>query len=203
VGDLTLQQVVLRIGALLLIASVHGFAVAATACAMGDAGPRYDGRLGLSPLRHVDPIGGLLAVLFTVGWIRPVAVDPSGLRPGRAGLLVVVLGASCATLGLGLLLRVVRPIVLNLLPDTAAATCFIFVEIVGQLCISFTLFNLLPLPPLTGMHLLVAVLPRKRDVLRRMQPWFVVPLALLIATGLVARLLAPAGAVTAHFVLGE
>jgi Zn-dependent protease len=203
VGDLTLQQVVLRIGAVLLIASVHGFAVAATACAMGDAGPRYDGRLGLSPLRHVDPIGGLLVVLFTVGWIRPVAVDPGRLRPGRVGLLVVVIAASCATLGLGLLLRVVRPIVLNMLPDTAAATFFVFVEIVGQLCISFTLFNLLPLPPLAGAHLLVAVLPRKRDVLRRMQPWFVVLLALLIATGVVAWLLAPAEAGIASIILGE
>ncbi len=202
-GDLTLQQVVLRIGAVLLIASVHGFAVAATACAMGDAGPRYDDRLGLSPLRHVDPIGGLLMVLFTVGWIRPVAVDPDRLRPGRVGLLVVVIGASCATLGLGLLLRVVRPIVLNMLPDTAAATFFIFVEIVGQLCISFTLFNLLPLPPLTGAHLLVAVLPRKRDVLRRTQPYFVVLLALLMATGVLARLLAPGAAVIARVILGE
>ncbi len=202
-GDLTLQQVVLRIGAVLLIASVHGFAVAATACAMGDAGPRYDGRLGLSPLRHVDPIGGLLMVLFTVGWIRPVAVDPDRLRAGRIGLLAVIIVASCATLGLGLLLRVVRPIVLNMPPDTAAATFFVFVEIVGQLCISFTLFNLLPLPPLTGAHVLVAVLPRKRDVLRRAQPWFVVLLALLIATGVVARLLAPAEAVIARVILGE
>jgi Zn-dependent protease len=203
VGDLTLQQVVLRIGAVLLIASVHGFAVAATACAMGDPGPRYDGRLRLSPLQHVDPIGGLLMVLFTVGWIRPVAVDPGGLRPGRVGLLVVVIGASCATLGIGLLLRVVRPIVLNMLPDTAAATFFVFVELVGQLCISFTVFNLLPLPPLTGTHLLVAVLPRKRDVLRRMQPWFVALLALLIATGVVARLLAPVEAAIARVMLGE
>jgi Zn-dependent protease len=203
VGDLTLQQVVLRIGAVLLIASLHGFAVAATACAMGDAGPRYDGRLGLSPLRHVDPIGGLLVVLFTVGWIRPVAVDPGRLRPGRVGLLVVVIGASCATLGLGLLLRMVRPIVLNMLPDTAAATFFVFVETVGQLCISFTLFNLLPLPPLTGAHLLVAVLPRKRDALRRSQPYLAVLLALLIATGMVARLLAPAEAVVASVMLGE
>ena len=202
-GDLTLQQVVLRIGAVLLIASVHGFAVAATACAMGDAGPRYDGRLGLSPLRHVDPIGGLLMVLFTVGWIRPVAVDPDRLRAGRIGLLAVIIVASCATLGLGLLLRVVRPIVLNMPPDTAAATFFVFVEIVGQLCISFTLFNLLPLPPLAGAHLLVAVLPRKRDVLRRMQPWFVVLLALLIATGVVAWLLAPAEAGIASIILGE
>jgi Zn-dependent protease len=142
-------------------------------------------------------------VLFTVGWIRPIAVDPDRLRPGRVGLLVVVIAASCATLGLGLLLRVVRPIVLNMLPDTAAATFFVFVEIVGQLCISFTLFNLLPLPPLTGAHLLVAVLPGKRDVLRRMQPWFVVLLSLLIATGVVARLVAPAEAVVARVMLGE
>ena len=133
-GDLTLQQVVLRIGAVLLIASVHGFAVAATACAMGDPGPRHDSRLGLNPLRHVDPIGGLLMVLFTVGWIRPVAVDPDRLRAGRVGLLAVVIAASCATLGLAVLLRLVRPIVLNMLPDTAASTLFIFVEIVGQLC---------------------------------------------------------------------
>jgi Zn-dependent protease len=203
VGDLTLQQVVLRIAAVLLIASVHGLAVAATACAMGDAGPRYDNRLGVGPLRHADPIGGLLMVLFTLGWIRPVAVDPDRLRPGRVGLLVVVIGASCGTLGLGLLLRVVRPIVLNMLPDTAAATFFIFVEIVGQLCVSFTLVNLLPLPPLTGAHLLVAVLPRKRDVFRRAQPWCAALLALLIATGMVVRLLAPAEAVVARVIMGE
>jgi len=203
VGDLTLQQVVLRIAAVLLIASVHGFAIAATACALGDAGPRYDNRLGIGPLRHADPIGGLLMVLFTLGWIRPVAVDPDRLRPGRVGLLLVVIGASCATLGFGLLLRVVRPIVLNMLPDTASATFFIFVETVGQLCISFTLFNLLPLPPLTGAHLLVAILPRKRDALRRAQPWFAALLALLIATGMMARLLAPAEAVMARVVMGE
>jgi Zn-dependent protease len=200
-GDLTLQQVVLRIAAVLLIASVHGFAVAATACAMGDPGPRHDQRLGLNPLRHVDPIGGLLMVLFTVGWIRPVAVDPDRLRSGRAGLPAVLIAASCATLGLAVLLRLMRPIVLNLLPDTSASTWFIFVEIVGQLSISFTLFNLLPVPPLTGVHLLVAILPQKRDLLRRTQPWFVALLALLIATGVVARLLAPSEAVIARVVL--
>jgi Zn-dependent protease len=203
VGDLTLQQVVLRIGAVLLIASVHGFAVAATACAMGDPGPRYDNRLRMSPLRHVDPIGGLLMVLFTAGWIRPVAVDPDRLRHGRIGLVAAVICASSATLGLGVLLRLVRPIVLNMLPDTAAATFFIFVEIVGQLCSRFTVFNLLPLPLLTGVHILVAIMPRKRDVFRRTQPYFVVLLALLIVTGVVAGLLAPVETVVARVVVGE
>lgn len=198
--DLTLQQVMLRIGAVLLIASVHGFAIAATACAMGDSGPRYDDRLTLNPLRHIDPIGGLLTVLFTVGWIRPVAVDPGRLRAGQAGLLAMVVGASCATIALAVLLRLMRAFVLNMLPDTAAATLFVFVETVGQLCVSFTVFNLLPLPLLSGQHILVAVLPQRRDTLRRAQPYFAVLLALLIATGVVARLLAPAEAAIARVI---
>ena len=161
---------------------------------MADPGPRFDDRLSLNPLRHLDPIGGLLTVLFTVGWIRPIAVDPHRLRPGRAGLLVIVAGAFCATIALAVVLRLARPFVLNMLPDTAAETFFVFVDALGQLCVSFAVFNLLPLPPLSGQHLLVAVLPAARDALRRAQPYFAVLLALLIATGLAARLLAPAQA---------
>jgi len=200
-GDLTLQHVVLRIATVLLIASVNGFAIAATACALGDQGPRYDDRLQLNPLRHIEPIGGLLIVLFAVGWIRPIAVDPDQLRSGRLGLLGVVASASCVTIGLATLLRLLRPFVLNMLPDTASATFFIFVETVAQLSLSFTVFNLLPLPQLTAQHLLVAALPGRRDVFRRAQPYFAALLALLIVTGVVPRLLAPAEAAIARVIL--
>jgi Zn-dependent protease len=198
-GDLTLQHVLLRICAVLLIVAAHGGTVAALACALGDQGPRHDGRLGFSPVRHLDVIGGLLLVLFTFGWIAPVAVDPIRLRSGRAALVGIVAGASCATLAVAGVLRLLRPLMLNLLPDTAAATFFIFVETTGQLCISFTLFNLLPLPPLTGQHLLVAAWPRKRDALRRSQPYFAAMLALLVVTGAVAWLLDPAKSVIRQF----
>jgi Zn-dependent protease len=192
VGDLTLQTVVLRICAGLLIVSVHGGAVAATAGLLGDPGPRQDGRLGLSPLRHVDLIGGLLIVLFTFGWVRAVAIDP--VRAGRRGLVVVVAVAACATMAMAELLRLVRPLVLNMLPDTAAATFFVFVEIVLRLSVAFTLFNSLPLPQLTGQHLLVAAWPKQRDALHRAQPYCAGLLAVLIAAGVVGRLLAPAEA---------
>jgi Zn-dependent protease len=200
-GDLTLQHVVLRIGSVLLIAAVSGFAIAATACALGDPGPRYDNRLTLNPLRHVDPIGGLLMVLFAVGWIRPIAVDPDRLRPGRAGLLAVTTSALCATIALVVVLRLTRPFVLNMLPDTEAATFFVFVETVGQLCVSFIVFNLLPLPPLTAQYLLVAAFPRRRDAVRRAQPYLTVLLVLLVATGVVPRLLAPAEAAIVRVML--
>lgn len=190
-GDLTLQVVMLRIAAALVVISVHGAAVAAIACLMGDPGPRHDGRLSLSPLRHLDLIGGLLLVVFAFGWIAPIAVDPNRLRGGRGGLLAVAAGGTGATFALSVLLRLVRPFVLNSLPDTAAASFFVFVETAGQLCFSFTLFNLLPVPPLTGQHLLVAIMPRQRKALRHAQPYCMALLALLVATGLVARLLTP------------
>lgn len=200
-GDLTLQHVLLRVFAGLLIVSVHGGAVAAAAHMLGDPGPRHDGRLGLNPFRHLDLFGGLLFVPFTYGWIARVEVDPNKLRPGRAGMVAVVAGAACATLAAAELLRFIRPFVLNMLPDTAAATFFIFVETVGQLCVSFTLLNLLPVPPLTGQHLLVAVWPRKREALRHAQPYFAALFALLIVTGVTARLLAPAEASIRHAIL--
>jgi Zn-dependent protease len=194
---------VLRICAALLIVSVHGGALAAGASVLGDLGPRYDGRLTLNPLRHLDVAGGLLLVLFTFGWIAPVAVDQDRLRPGRAGLVAVVAFASCATIAVAVLLQLVRPYALNMLGDTAAATFFIFVETVGQLCVSFTLFNILPLAPLTGQHLLVAAWPQKREAFRRSQPYFAVLLALLIVTGVIARLLAPIEAVLRYAILAD
>jgi len=200
-GDLTLQQVVLRIGATVLIAAVNGFAVAALACALGDPGPRHDERLTMNPLRHLDVVGGLLSVLFGFGWIRPIAVDPDRLRLGRAGLLAVVTGASCATIALAEGLLLTRPAMLNLLPDTAAATFFVFVETVCQLCVAFTLFNLLPLPPLAGQHWLVMAWPNGKETIRRAQPYAAVVLALLIIGGVVARLLTPADAILLHVLL--
>jgi Zn-dependent protease len=202
-GDLTLQHVILRIAAVVLIASVHGGAVATMAAVMGDPGPRDDGRLGLSPLRHLDMIGGLLTVLFTFGWIRPVAVDPDKLRSGRIGLVALVAVASCATIALAVVLRLVRPLILNMLPDTAAATFFVFIETVGQLCVSFALLNLLPIPPLTGQNFLFAAMPRQRETMRRAQPYCVVFLALLIATGVPQRLLAPVERAVERVVLGD
>ena len=148
--DFSLQQLVLRLCALLFIVAVHGLAVAAAAVALGDPGPRQDGRLTLNPFAHLDILGGVSALLFSVGWIRPIAIDPAKLRPGRAGLALAVIAGAAATLLSALALRLLRPMVLPLLPDTASALAFALVEMTGKLSVWFALVNLLPLPSLTG-----------------------------------------------------
>lgn len=201
--DLTLPQIVLRLCALLFIAAMHGVAVAATAVALGDPGPRHDGRLTLNPFAHLDVLGSISAALFAIGWIRPIAIDPAELRASRAGLILVVIAGAAATLLSALALRLLRPIVLPLLPDTASALAFAMIETTGQLSLWFALVNLLPLPCLTGGHLLTAIMPQWRDVLVRSRPYVAVLLVVLAATGPVTALLAPAYRVLARPLLGE
>jgi Zn-dependent protease len=200
--DFTPQQLILRLCALLFIAGVHGAAVAGTAVALGDPGPRHDARLSLNPFAQLDILGSISGVLFSVGWIRPIAIDPAELRPGRVGLALIVIAATAATLLSALALRLARPMVLPLLPNTASAMVFALIETTGQLSLWFALCNLLPLPCLTAGHLLNAVAPQWRNVFRWSQPFAAVLLALLAATGWVTGWLAPAYRMLAGPILG-
>ena len=200
--DLTLQQLGLRLIAYAFIAAVHGFAVALAALAMGDQGPRDDGRVRFNPLTHLDIIGTASGVLFSVGWIRPIAIDPARLRLGRAGLVAVVAAGAIATLLSALALRLVRPLLLPLLPDTASATTFALIEIVGELSVWFALINTLPLPPLTGAHLLAAAVPACDKIVTRIPFYAGFALAVIAATGVFAKTLGPGYRILKELVLG-
>lgn len=201
--DLTLQQLVLRLVALVIIAGVHGIAVAAAACALGDPGPRHDGRLRINPFIHLDLLGTVSGVAFSVGWIKPIAIDPALLRPGRVGLIFVVIAGAAATLACAVVLRFVRPLLLPMLEDTASQTAFALIETIGQLSVWFALVNVLPVPNLTGGHLLAAIMPQWRNGLRRSQPYADVVLTVLAALGFVTGALEGAYRVLSRIVLGE
>jgi Zn-dependent protease len=200
--DYSLQQLVLRLLAMVFIAAVHGVAVAGAAVAMGDPGPRYDGRLTPNPLHHLDVLGTLAGV-FSAGWIRPIAVDPAELRTGRIGLVLVVLAGAAATLASVVVLRLVRPSLLPLLPDTTSALAFAVIETIAEVSLWFAIVNVLPLPPFTGAHLLVAAVPQLRDRLARSQTYAAALLAILAVAGVFTRLLDPVYKALAEAVLGE
>jgi Zn-dependent protease len=202
VNDLTLQQLVLRLIAYVFIAAIHGLAVAAAAVAMGDEGPRHDGRLRLNPLAHMDIIGTASGVLFSVGWIRPIAIDPAELGARRIGLAVIVVAGAAATLLSAVALRLVRPLLLPLLPDTASVTAFALIEIIGELSVWFALINVLPLPPLTGAHLLVAAAPAQAQIIGRIAPYAGLALAAVAATGVFVRAMGPGYRILRGLVLG-
>jgi Zn-dependent protease len=201
--DLTLSQLLMRACAVLMVSALQGFAIAAAAGVLGDAGPRHDGRLTIDPLRQVDLLGGLVGMIFWVGWGRWVAIDPRALRHGRLGLLLVVV-AGFAAIVLGVLaLRFARPLLLPFLPDTAAATAFTLIQTIIELGLWFALFGLLPLPPLAGGHLLIALVPKLRERLPGIQLFLGLILAAVVFTGVVTRVLDPAYRLLYGLVMGE
>ncbi len=198
-SELTLQLIAFRVLALLIIAGIHGGVVAAVAVFLGDKGPKYDGRLTVVPANHVDLVGAISLILFGFGWAKPMAIDARQFRIGRVGIVVVVLAAFAAILVTAVLLLLLILPLLTVLPYTAGLATAAFLRVAAQLCVWFALFNLLPIPPLTGGHLLAAI---NIGVPNRVYWVFAIGLMAAAATGIVRKLLAPGYALLAPLISG-
>ena len=154
----------------------HEVAHGAVARMLGDTTAADARRLTLNPLRHVDPIGtlvvpGLLALAHmpVFGWAKPVPVNPWRLRGGRQGMMLVAAAGPAANLLLGGLAAVGLGLVARIsglpgpggqmmgLAGFAADNCVNFL----QINLYLALFNLLPVPPFDGSHILEGLLPTR------------------------------------------
>lgn len=157
--DLSLQQILLRIVAVLVIGAIHGLALAGVAAAFGDRGPRFDGRVTANPFAHVDPLGVVVAVATLGGWIRPINIDPAELRQGRLSLVIAVLVSLAIVLVVGQILLPLRALTVATLPPSASNLINIWLQLFAQMSVVFAIMNLIPLPPFSGGHLLQALAP--------------------------------------------
>jgi hypothetical protein len=189
--DLSLHQLLIRAGACAIIIAIHGFTLATIARALGDRGPQFDGRLTANPFRHADPIGAATMILFQLGWIRPVAIDPAELRLGRLALVVCVVASIAATLAAVALLLQLRIPALTYLPSAVVPTVLATLNESAEMCVWFAAINLVPLPPLTAMHLLVAVRPSVAPLLMKYRLYAAIALAALVLAGVVQPALQP------------
>jgi Zn-dependent protease len=189
--DLSLQMLLFRVVALLLIAAAQGMALAGAAALLGDAGPKHDGRLTPSPAAHLDLVGGVAFVVFRLGWTKTVALDPQELRLGRGGIVLIVAAGLAACLGLSLVLAALRQPALLLFSGNFALGLAAFCDVASGLSLLFALFNVLPIPPLTGGHLLQALHPPLYAWADRQRAVCVIVVAALLATGLAERAIGP------------
>jgi Zn-dependent protease len=145
----------------------HGW----VANAFGDPTAKELGRLSPNPVKHVDPVGtiGLPMVLAIVGapifgWAKPVPVVASRLRSPRAQMMLVALAGP----GMNFLLALLASIALALLGPGLAigqsfSSQFLLANLQNFLLINVFLgvFNLLPIPPFDGGHVVEGLLPRR------------------------------------------
>jgi Zn-dependent protease len=202
VYDLSLHQLLIRVGACIIVVAIHGFALAAVARVMGDRGPQFDERLTLNPIVHLDVIGAATMILLQLGWIRPIAIDPAQLRFGRIGLVACVCASLAATLGAVVLLLGLRIPVLSFMPSAVVPTTIAVLNAAVEMSAWLVAFNLLPLPPLTGGHFLVAIRPSLAPLLANYRNYAGVLLAALILLGVAQPVVKPLRDVVAYLLPG-
>lgn len=158
----------------LIIAIVfHEVAHGYVARLLGDPTAASLGRLTLNPVRHVDPIGTVavplaLALLHApiFGWAKPVPVDASQMNNPRRDMAIVALAGPATNLILALLTAIVIGIGISWSggsPPTPATAGFLTTNLINFLLINvfLAIFNLLPVPPFDGGHVVEAILPRR------------------------------------------
>ena len=149
-----ISQWIVRIPVLLFAITIHEYAHGRAALWLGDPTAKNMGRLTLNPLPHIDPFGAICLFLFNFGWAKPVPVDPRYFRNIRKDIIFMSLAGPLANISLaflaGMLIRYF------LLPWEIYRLALVYLLFMN---IGLGLFNLLPIPPLDGSHILENLLP--------------------------------------------
>lgn len=153
--------------ATLMSLTVHEFSHGLAAYLQGDTTAQDHGRLTLNPLAHIDPIGtllipGMLLLAhspFMMGWAKPVPYNPYNLRTGRLGALLVALAGPFSNI----FLCICALVLLKVFALPSSNFLMMFLEYVAVVNFVLGLFNLVPIPPLDGSKILLAILPSRYD----------------------------------------
>ncbi|NLL42236.1 MAG: site-2 protease family protein [Firmicutes bacterium] len=157
---MSLDRMILAVPAILLAISVHEFGHAYTAYKLGDPTPKYQGRLSLNPLAHLDPLGTIMLLLFRVGWARPVMINSHYFKNKKQGTLLVSLAGPVANLITAwVFYNLVNIFGRSMLGSSLGQTLLVFLYVNVQINLGLAAFNLIPIPPLDGSHILSALLP--------------------------------------------
>ncbi len=155
-----LQGLFILLPAIVIAITVHEFSHAWMADRLGDPTARLEGRLTLNPMAHLDPIGTLCLFLAHFGWGRPVPVNPSNFKhPLRDDMFVSFCGPLSNFLTAFLMALVLKSsLKFHILTPQSYFFDVLRLGLIINLSLCF--FNLIPLYPLDGSHILKGLLPR-------------------------------------------
>ncbi len=169
---------------LIFSAVIHEVSHGTMANYLGDSTAKYSGRLTLNPIKHLDPIGSVVLPLILYffakfyntppiifGWAKPVPINPYNFRDQKYGAAKVAMAGPGANFAIALFFALILRFLLipagmivdlqN--PQLTLSNAFAYIVYINLL---LAIFNLLPIPPLDGSHILFTFLPQGMENLK-------------------------------------
>ena len=148
------MEIGIRIAVLLFAVTIHEYAHGKAALSLGDPTAKNAGRLTLNPLQHIDIMGAICMFLFNFGWAKPVPVNPAYFADRRKDTILMAVSGPISNIAAaftaGLFMRYFY------IKNDIYLIILIYMIMMN---IGLGLFNLLPIPPLDGSHVLENLLP--------------------------------------------
>ena len=165
----------------------HGF----VAYKLGDDTAKSRGRLTLNPLKHLDPIGLLMMLVFHVGWAKPVPVNMYRFKNPKRGMALTALAGPVSNLLIAVVFMLLYGAAYIPLGRSAVGYYFLqMLQLTAIISIGLGIFNLLPLPPLDGSKVLAVLLPdRQYDWLMRYERFGMLIIMALVCFGALSNVL--------------
>lgn len=170
-------QYILIIPIVLISLSLHEFSHGYAAYLCGDHTAKNYGRLTMNPIKHLDPIGAIMMLIFGFGWAKPVPINTRNFKKFKRDLALVAIAGPLSNIALAivsvlLLFLSGKLFGLGLVydsgflfysaePSKLAMVVSTFLYTSAALNIGLAVFNLIPLPPLDGSRIITSILPRR------------------------------------------
>ncbi len=157
----------LKAPGILIALTVHEFSHGWIAFKNGDTTAKDQGRLTLNPISHLDPIGTIMLFLFNFGWAKPVPVNANNfrgdIREVRRRLIWVSFAGPASNIIFGALLGILLQALVGAGIVQQYHNNYLYLALTFTIFINFilALFNLIPIPPLDGSHILSGLLPER------------------------------------------
>jgi Zn-dependent protease len=159
-GNIDWYSFGIMMAALVICVTIHEFAHAYSAYRAGDDTPKHQGRLSLNPLDHLDPMGTIMMFAssiahFGIGWGKPVQVNPANFRHPRWDNLWTSLWGPLSNL----ITAAVVGTIYRFSHQQMGPSLEYFVGMICVISVGLALFNLIPIAPLDGSHIVSSLLP--------------------------------------------
>lgn len=165
---------------------IHEVAHGWVAEKMGDPTARMLGRITLNPMKHLDPIGSLMVLIFGFGWAKPVPVNFSNLRDYRKGMILV----SSAGIIANIIVAFFALLIIQMNIFSPWGRMPVILAVLAQINIILAALNLIPIPPLDGSKILMGfVSNRMQYQLMQLEPYGMFIIIGLLFLGLLTPLI--------------